>query len=165
MLWLALEALHAGEVHRPREGRAAPPLPCRTQLGAAVERPHPQAIGLRVGARGCRIDRCAAFGAERVRPLVPAFSGLDVDLRCSAPQNEGAGQAWHRGAKGGAGEGLAVGAMTDSDLAWVDFGLEADLTAMAASGDFHRCFSLTIFARCPHPNPPRLRGREGSGPD
>ncbi|MGC2199264.1 MAG: hypothetical protein WA633_03830 [Stellaceae bacterium] len=24
MLWLALEALHAGEVHRPREGRAAP---------------------------------------------------------------------------------------------------------------------------------------------
>src|SRR6516162_4599996 len=148
MLWLALEALHAGEVHRPREGRTAPPLPCRTQLGAAVERAHPQAIGRRGGARGPRIDRCAALGAERMRPRVPAFSGLDVDLRCSPPQNKGAGQAWHRGAKGGAGEGLAVGAMTDSDLARVDFGLEADLTAMAASGDFHRHFSLTRFARC-----------------
>ena len=56
-----------------------------------------------VGARGRRIDRCAALGTERVRPLIPAFSGLDVDLQCSAPENEGAGQAWHRGAKGGAG--------------------------------------------------------------
>src|SRR5439155_20483891 len=148
MLWLALEALHTGEVHRPGEGRAAPALPCRTQLGAAAECAHPQAIGRRVGPRGRRIDRCAALRAERVRPLVPAFSGLDVDLRCSAPQNEGAGQTWHRGAKGGAGEGLAVGAMANSDLGRVDFGLEADLTAMAGSGDFHRYFSLTILARC-----------------
>jgi hypothetical protein len=144
MLWLALDALHAGEIHRPREGRAAPALPCRTQLGAAVERAHPQAIGGRVGARGCRIERCAALRAERVRPLVPAFSSLYVDLWCSAPQNEGAGQAWHRSAKGGAGEGLAVCAMADSDLGRFDFGLEADLTAMAVSGDFHRHFSLTI---------------------
>jgi hypothetical protein len=37
--------------------------------------------------------------------------------------------------------------MADPDLARVDFGLEADLTAMAASGDFHRHFSLTIPAR------------------
>src|SRR5262249_13428927 len=34
MLRLALKALNAGEVHRPREGRAAPALPCRTQFGA-----------------------------------------------------------------------------------------------------------------------------------
>src|SRR6516225_7962624 len=141
MLWLALEAVHAGEVHRPREGRAAPPLPCRTQLGAAVERAHPQAIGREVGTWGRRIDRCAAFGAERVRPLVPAFSGLDVDLRCSAPKNKGAGQARHVRAKSGAGEGLTIGAMADPDLGRVDFGLEADLTAMAAPGDFHRHFS------------------------
>src|SRR6516165_674473 len=147
MLWLALEAVHAGEVHRPREGRAAPPLPCRTQLGAAVELPHPQAIGLRVGYRGRRIDRCAAFGAERVRPLVPAFSGLDVDLRCSALQDKGAGQARHVRAKSGAGEGLTIGAMADPDLGRVDLGLKADLTTMAASGDFHRHFSLKISAR------------------
>jgi hypothetical protein len=38
--------------------------------------------------------------------------------------------------------------MADSDLGLVDFGLEANLTAMAASGDFHRHFSLTILARC-----------------
>ena len=81
-------------------------------------------------------------------PLVPAFGSLDVDFRCSAHQNKGAGQARHRGAKGGAGEGLTVGAMADPDLGRVDFGREADLTAMAASGDFHRHFSLTIPARC-----------------
>jgi hypothetical protein len=38
--------------------------------------------------------------------------------------------------------------MADSDLGRVDFGLEADLTAMAASADFHRHLSLTIPARC-----------------
>ena len=88
MLRLALEALDAGEVHRPGEGRAAPALPRRTQLGAAVEGAHPQAIGIRVSARGRRIDRGAAFGAECVRPLVPAFSGLDVNLRGSAPRTK-----------------------------------------------------------------------------
>src|SRR5262249_19617873 len=45
-------------------------------------------------------------------------------------------------------EGLTIGAMTDSDLGRVDFGLEADLTTMAASGDFHRHFSLDGPARC-----------------
>ena len=147
MLWLALERLHGGEVHRPREGRAAPALPRRTQLGAAVEGAHPQAMGCLVGARGRRIDRCATLGTERVRPLIPAFTGLDVDLQCPAPENEGAGQAWHRGAKGGAGEGLTVGAMADPHLARVDFGLEADPAAMAAFADFHRHFSLTIYPR------------------
>ena len=105
MLRLALEALDAGEVHRPGEGRAAPALPRRTQLGAAVEGAHPQAIGIRVSARGRRIDRGAAFGAECVRPLVPTFSGLDVNLRGSAPQDEPARQARHRGTEGGSGEG------------------------------------------------------------
>src|SRR5262249_1162630 len=107
-----------------------------------------QAIGRRVGARGRRIDRCAAFGTEPVRPLVPAFSSLNVDFRCSAPQNEGPGQARHVRAKGGAGEGLTIGAMADSDLGRVDFSLEADLTTMAASGDFHRHSPLTVPARC-----------------
>ena len=152
---MALEALDTGEVHRPSQRRAAPALLCRTQLGATVERAHSQAIGCRVGARGRRIDRCAAFGAERVRPLVPAFSGLDVDLRCSAPQNKGAGQARHVRAKSGAGEGLTIGAMADPDLGWVDFGLKADLTAMTASGDFHRHFSLTIL-----PDPGRGDGQD-----
>src|SRR5262249_21315624 len=85
MLRLALKALNAGEVHRPREGRAAPALPCRTQFGAAVESAHPKAIRIRVGARGRSINRGAAFGAESVRPLVPAFGDLDVDRRGSAP--------------------------------------------------------------------------------
>src|SRR5215472_9624813 len=147
MLWLALEALDTGEVHRPGEGQATPALPCRTQFGASVEGTHAQAIGRWVCVRGGRIDRCPAFGAEPMRSLVPAFSGLDVDLRYSARQNEGAGQARHRGAKGGAGEGLTVGAMAHPDLGRVDLGLEADLTAMAASGDFHRPLSQTIFAR------------------
>src|SRR6266404_4903633 len=69
MLRLALEALDACEVHRPRQRRAAPALLCRMQIGPAVERAHPQAVGCRVGARGRRIDRRAAFGAERVHPL------------------------------------------------------------------------------------------------
>src|SRR5215472_15669164 len=93
MLWLALEALDTGEVHRPGEGRATPALPCRTQFGASVEGTHAQAIGRWVCVRGGRIDRCPAFGAEPMRSLVPAFSGLDVDLRYSARQNEGAVQA------------------------------------------------------------------------
>src|SRR6516162_9372451 len=147
MLWLVLEALDTGHVHRPGQRRAAPALLCRTQLGAAVERAHPQAIGRRVGARGRRIERCAAFGAEPMRPLVPAFSGLDVDLWCSALQSKSAGQARHVRAKSGAGEGLTIGAMADPDLGWVDLGLEADLSAMAASGNFHRHFSLTTPAR------------------
>ena len=123
-------------------------LRCRPQLGAPIERADPQAIEGRVGARGRRIDRCAPFGAERVRSLVPAFSGLDVYLRCSGPQNKGAGQTRHVRPKGGAGEGLTVGAMAYPDLGWIDFGLEADLAAMAASGDFYRHFSPTILARC-----------------
>ena len=77
-----------------------------------------------------------------MRPLVPAFSSLDVDLWGSALQNKGAGQARHIRTKGGPGEGLTISAMADPDLGRVDFGLEADLTAMAASGDFHRHFSL-----------------------
>ena len=116
MLWLALEALHAGEVHRPRESRAAPALPGRSQLGAAVERAHPQAKRLRVGACRCGVERRAAFGAEPVHPFIPAFRGLGVEPGGAASQDEGAGQAWHRGAKGGAGKGLAIGAMADSDL-------------------------------------------------
>src|SRR5262249_16110947 len=75
---------------------------------------------------------------------VPAFSGLDVGLRCPALQNIGAGQARHVRAKCRAGQGLTIGAMADPDLGWVDFSLKADLTAMAASGDFHRHFSLSI---------------------
>src|SRR6516164_3914772 len=137
MLWLTLEALDTGDVHRPGQRRAAPALPCRTQLRAAVERAHTQAIGRRVGARCRRIERCAAFGAEPVRPLVPAFSRLDVDLRCSALQDKGTRQARHVRAKSGAGEGLTIGAMADPDLGRVDLRLEADLAAVAASGDFH----------------------------
>src|SRR5205085_3735561 len=106
-----------------------------------------------------RIDRCAALRAERMRPLVPAFGSLDVDFRCSAHQNKGAGQARHRGAKGGAGEGLTVGAMADSDLGRVDFGLEADLTAVAASADFHRHFSPRILADDTRPMPGALTAK------
>jgi hypothetical protein len=145
MLWLALEALHAGEVHRPRESRAAPALPGRSQLGAAVERAHPQAIRLRAGACRCGVERRAAFGAERVHPLISAFRGLGIELGGAASQDEGAGQAWHRGAKGGAGKGLAIGAMADSDLSRIDFSLKADLTAMTASGNFHRYFFLVVL--------------------
>src|SRR5262249_19815357 len=125
-------------------------------LGAAVERAHPQAIGRGVGAWRRRIERCAAFGAEPVGPLVPAFSNLDVDLWCSALQNKGAGYARHVRTKSGAGQGLTIGAMADPDLSWVDFGLKADLAAMAASGDFHRHFSLSIPPRDP---------RRGDGQD
>ena len=146
-LWLALEALDTADVHRPGQRRATPALLCRMQLGAAVDGTHPQAIGRGVGARSRRIDRCAAFGAEPVRPLVPAFSGLDVDLRGAALQNKRAGQARHIRTKGGPSEGLTISAMADPDLGWVDFGLEADLTAMATPVDFHRLSPLTVHAR------------------
>jgi hypothetical protein len=35
--------------------------------------------------------------------------------------------------------------MADSDLSWVDFSLKVDLTAMTASGDFHRYFFLVML--------------------
>src|SRR5262249_6855206 len=95
-------------LHRPGQRRAAPALLCRTKLGAAVERSHPKAIGRRVSARGRRIERCTAIGAEPVRPLVPAFSSLDVGLWCSALQNKGSGQARHIRTKSGAGQSLTI---------------------------------------------------------
>src|SRR5439155_15050490 len=110
-LRLPLEPLDAGQIHRPRQRRAAPTLARRTQLGAAVERPDPEADRSRVRPRRGGVKRRAAIRAEGVGPLVPALGGLDVDLWRAAFQHEGPGERGYIGAKRGAGQGLAIGTM------------------------------------------------------
>ena len=76
-LCLALEALYAGEVHRPREGRAAPDLAYRrSELGALIDPADPQPINGRVRLDRSGIDWRAAFWAEGVGAPVPALGGI-----------------------------------------------------------------------------------------
>src|SRR5207248_2277213 len=128
---IPLELRDAGQIHRPGQRRAAPELGRRFEFGATVERADPQAVEGRVGTRirGVGVERRAAIRAEGFRPPVPARRGPDVYLRRSALQHEAAGQRRYGGAEGGAGQGLAIGAMAHPDFGRVDFRRETDLAA------------------------------------
>src|SRR4030095_3651541 len=76
---LLRELLRRAQVSHPVKGGPAPSLCLGPQLGTLTDRSNPQAIYLRV-SRGRRIDRCAAFRAERLCTLVTAFGGFDVNL-------------------------------------------------------------------------------------
>jgi hypothetical protein len=54
------------------------------ELGALVDPPDPEAVGLRVGFGRGGVERGAAFRAEAVCTLGPALGGFDVDLRRAA---------------------------------------------------------------------------------
>jgi hypothetical protein len=80
----------------------------------------------------------AAIGGERMCALVPAFGGLDVNLRGPALQHERPRQARNVGPKRCAGQPLAICAMADPDGGRIDLGLVRDLPTVAAAGHFHR---------------------------
>ena len=51
---------------------------------------------------------------------------------------------WHRHAERGAGEHLAVGAVAQADLRWIDFAAIDHLTAMAGSLDVHEATKANL---------------------
>ena len=140
-----LRAFHAADVHRPGQRRAAPDLPrWRTELQTLVDAAEAEAIGRRVRLGCGGIDRSAAFRAEGVGALVSALRGLEVDLRRAAQEPERARQAGDVGAKGRAGQPLAIGAVTHPHRPGLDLGLVSDVPAMTPAGHFHPNLPLRL---------------------
>jgi len=75
-------------VHRPVERRAAPHLHLRPQLRALPDRADAQQERWRIGHRRSPIQWRAAFGTERLRALVAAFSSLHHLLRLAAMKRD-----------------------------------------------------------------------------
>src|SRR4029079_3083030 len=84
-----------------------------------------------------RIDGRSTFGAERLWPLIPAFAGLFVNLQFARKQLESILAAVRDNAERGTRSGVAVGAIADQGLVWLDFGFVAYVSAVATPVDFH----------------------------
>ena len=80
---------------------------------------------------------CATIWAEAMSTLIAARGDLDVNLGSTGSQNESSDGRLHVDSIGGPREGLTIGTVTNSDCVGVDFGFEADLSAMAMTFDFH----------------------------
>src|SRR5271170_776536 len=70
--------------------------------------------------------------------LVAAFGGLDVDPGTSGPQHETGCGRLYIDPIGGAGERLAISAVTNPHGARVDLGFKTNLPAVATAFDFHK---------------------------
>src|SRR5690606_5524428 len=92
-----------------------------------------------------REKRRAAVRAEALCALVAALRGLHVDARLAAQQLEAAAHARHVDPVGGAGAGLAIGAVAYRHLLRVDLGFVGDLAAMACAVDFHVAPSSSLI--------------------
>ncbi len=82
-------------------------------------------------------NRCPAGAAEGVPAQGTAFGCLEVALWHAGQKHETGRIDGNRGAKRGAGEHLAIGAMADLQRGRVNLRREGDLPAMTASVDFH----------------------------
>jgi hypothetical protein len=88
---------------------------------------------MRIGS----VYRCTAVGAERMGAFVAALRRFDVDLGSSGSQNETGRGRVYIDSIGGAGESLAISAVTNSHSAGVDLGFKGYLSAVATAFDFH----------------------------
>src|SRR5262245_66626861 len=113
-------------------------------------------MDLRIGVCAGRVDRRAAMGAKRLRPLVSALSRLDVDLQLTLQEPEAAFFRLRHGAERRTRQGLAIGAVADRNRVRIDFSLVADEAAMTLAVDFHRrCYFHCLWRR----HLPRSTGR------
>ena len=86
--------------------------------------------------------------AKRLHARQAAFRrGLEIDLRRAPAQRERLLRRRHGDAKGGAGEVLAVGAVTDRHARGVDVGFVLDRPAVALAVDLHRILQHARMAR------------------
>lgn len=101
-----------------------------------------------------RVYRCTAIGTEGVSAFVAAFRRFNVDLGCSRSQHETGRGRLHIDSIGGAGERLAISAVTNPHSARVDLGFKGNLSAVATAFDFHGLLpALTGLCR-PSPRSP-----------
>src|SRR6185295_4065696 len=137
-LGLLLVLRQRAEPGNPRPRRAVPILPLGRQLIALAQNADPHHVGgLSALARRGRIDRRAAFAAERLQPRVAAVGrGLEV-AGGLAGHREGVAGHRHRDAERRARAGLTVGAMADRDFLGIRLALDGDRAAMARAVDSH----------------------------
>src|SRR5215510_3168722 len=107
------------------------------QLISRTKRADARAENLRIRPHRSRVDRRAAVRAECLLAFVSALSGLDVDLRYARKKPKRALNGRHHRAEGGARQSLAIGAVANHDLSWIDLGLEPDRLAVTTAGNFH----------------------------
>src|SRR4051812_2860983 len=69
---------------------------------------------------------CAAVGG-----------GLDINRRRAAQDFKASGRYGHVGGIGRTGDDLAVGAVADAHVFWIDNGRKCDCAAVTVSGDVH----------------------------
>jgi hypothetical protein len=136
-LRLLFELLYRPDVYDPWLRGARPYLYKRDNLVALTNRTYTYGVDLGAcsGRRG--VDWRPTFRAKRLRSLVSAFAGLDVDFRFAREQPESALPSEGVHAKCGAGECLAVGAIADEGLLRLDLGFEGDVSAVTTPVDFH----------------------------
>src|SRR6185436_6678825 len=104
-----------------------------------------------------------AIRAERLRAPVAAFGSLHVDLRLAGGQAERLLRHLQEQAEGGAGERLAVAAMTDARLLRIGLGFEADGPAMTPAVHFHAApFSSAAERLWMRPKPATKRASRGT---
>src|SRR6185437_7180673 len=116
-----------------------PILQLRHELIALVERTDADRVDLGIGFSAGGIDRRAALWTKRLRPLVSALSGLDVDLQLTLQELEAALFRRHHSAERRTGQSLTIGAVTDRDRIRIDFSLVTDVATVAPAVDLHRC--------------------------
>jgi hypothetical protein len=78
------------------------------------------------------------MAAKGLHPAIAAFRRLYITRRITAQQNEVLGFDGHRSAECGAGQALAIAAMTDTGAARIDFPFPSDRAAMTAAVHSHR---------------------------
>src|SRR5579883_2849072 len=136
----ALLRLRLGKISQsfdPGLGRANPDLPLGNELVALPQDPYPDHVRFLLPLSGRRrIDRRAAFRAERLDAPVAALGGFLVDRRL-APHFEGSARHGNTDAKRRPGARLTVGAMADRHLFRIGLGLDADEAAVAGTINFH----------------------------
>src|SRR5688572_24997620 len=123
LLDFCCDGIHVAD---PGQRRAAPDLPRGGQRIALTQCRDPNAIERRVVAHVRAVNGASAIAAKGLYHPGSAVGLLDVGLRLPGQQLKGV--LWNADdhAERGTGERLAIGAVADQDLGWIDLRLVCD---------------------------------------
>ena len=139
-LRLLLELSDRPDVCDPWLSGARPPLRMGDNLVALTNGAHTDGVDLGTCSDGRRVNMRSTFRAKRLRPLVSALGGLDVDFRFARKQPESVFPCEGVHAERRAGECLAVSAIAEQGIVRLNLGFKGDVSAVTTPVDFHGAY-------------------------